>query len=134
MPRELTSINVVLTPTVRFGEIRFKCKGGYPTEMIVTVETATPQPDGSERIESVPVVFPFDEFKLWPEFPATYARISGEGWKRFDEDEAKRAASTVSTSTDSQPATEAPASSGEPLTASTTESPTLWSRVTGLFS
>lgn len=134
MPRELTPINVVLTPTVRFGEIRFKCKGGYPTEMVVTVETVTPQLDGSEHIESVPVVFPFDEFKKWPEFPATYARISGEGWKRFDEDEAKRAASTVSTSADSQHVVEAKVTSEEQAAASTTESPTLWDRVTGLFS
>lgn len=133
MPRELTPINVVLTPVVRFGEIRFKCKGGYPTEMIVIVETVTPQQDGSEHIESVPVVFTFDEFKLWPEFPATYARISGETWKRFDEEEAKRAAAIVSVSPESPANPESGVVSGE-QTVATTESTSLWGKITGIFS
>jgi hypothetical protein len=123
-----------VTPIVRFGEIRFKCQGGYPTEMIVTVETVTPQQDGSEHTESVPVVFPFDEFKLWPEFPATYARISGEGWKRFDEEQAARAAATVATSVSELTTSESTLLVSSQNAEPAVTSPTLWQRVSSIFS
>lgn len=97
MPRDLEPVTVTLTPKLAVGELRFTFDdAGHPVQMVADIVKLIPQPNGQTVRELVaPVIFRVEEFSQWPEFPATYTRISEKVWERFDADEAQRAEAMV---------------------------------------
>lgn len=97
MPRDLTPVTFTATPKEGVGRITFEFNdAGYPVRMVAEIVRLTPQPNGPVTRELIaPVIHEYAEFSQWPEFPAAYARISGEVWAKFDAEEAARAAATV---------------------------------------